>query len=182
MFDFIGQPLFIWIFILAFLLRKLFFAVLLAALSAIGEASLKMIQEALLTSRRATAKVLDGAVLVSQVVQMGATAAFCEHFGGFAGCFVLGLSYQDSKNWNVGPDEHEGEYCLDRASWGYESLFYVSAKKKESNQASNVNPRPRTPQNTLNPMIPMSYSYITIQISKLSRRLPCLQKTSLQGP
>lgn len=110
-----GHPLFIWIFIFAFLLRKLFLAILLAALSAIGEASLKMIQEALLTSRRATAKVLDGAVLVSQVVQMGATAtAFREHFGtGFAGCLVLGLSYQDSQDWNIGPEEHEGEHCLE---------------------------------------------------------------------
>ena len=133
-FDFIGQPLFIWIFIFAFLLRKLFLAILLAALSAIGEASLKMIQEALLTSRRATAKVLDGAILVSQVVQMGAIAtsatAFREHFGtGFAGCLVLGLSYQDSQDWNIGPEEHEGEYCLDRASWGYDSLFMLEGIK-----------------------------------------------------
>jgi len=152
-FDFIGQPLFIWIFIFAFLLRKLFLAILLAALSAIGEASLKMIQEALLTSRRATAKVLDGAVLVSQVVQMGATAtAFREHFGtGFAGCLVLGLSYQDSQDWNIGPEEHEGEHCLDRASWGYDSLFYVRGRKKESNQTFNVNPGSRTPKTLSTP-------------------------------
>ena len=125
--EFIGQPLFVWIFILAFLLRKLFLAVILAALSAIGEASLKMIQEALLTSRRATAKVLDGAVLVSQVIQMGATAgaasAFREHFGtGFADCLVLGLSYQDSPDWNIGPEEH-GEYRLHRASCGNDTLL-----------------------------------------------------------
>ena len=140
-FDFIGQPLFIWIFIFAFLLRKLFLAILLAALSAIGEASLK------------TAKVLDGAVLVSQVVQMGATAtAFREHFGtGFAGCLVLGLSYQDSQDWNIGPEEHEGEHCLDRASWGYDSLFYVRGRKKESNQTFNVNPGSRTPKTLSTP-------------------------------
>lgn len=98
----LGYPYFVWILILALFPGKHFLTIFLAAFLAVSYARLKMIHEALLASRGATIKLMNGAISISQVVVLGAiaTSAFrrmCHQC--IWVCFALesSFSHQDPK-------------------------------------------------------------------------------------
>lgn len=92
----LGYPYFVWILILALFPGKHFLTIFLASFLAISYASLKMIHEALLASRGATIKLMNGPISISQVVFLGAIATSASRRSCHQCiwvCFALGSSF-----------------------------------------------------------------------------------------